>query len=130
MPEHILVVDDEEHMLALCESVLRKEGYAVRCTSSGKEALKLLDTNEFDLVISDLMLPDLDGLELLHEVKAQYPSLPYLLLTAYGTVRSAVAAMKEGATDYLTKPVDMDELKVVVQKALELHRLTREVEQL
>jgi DNA-binding NtrC family response regulator len=130
MPERILVVDDEEHMLALFESVLGKEGYAVACAASGEEALSRLETTEFDLVISDLRLPGIDGLELLHKVKALHPGLPYVLLTAHGTVRSAVAAMKEGASDYLTKPVDIDELKLVVKKALEVQRLTREVERL
>lgn len=129
-PERILVVDDEEHMLALFESVLGKEGYIIARAASGEEALSLLATMECDLVIADLRLPGIDGLELLHKVKALHTHLPYVLLTAHGTVQSAVAAMKEGAYDYLTKPVDIDELKLAVKKALEMRRLTREVEQL
>jgi DNA-binding NtrC family response regulator len=130
MRERILVIDDEEHMLALFESVLGKEGYVVECAGSAEDALRLLETKEFDLIISDLLLPNMDGVALLQQVKGIRPTLPYILLTGHGTVRSAVEAMKEGATDYLTKPVDTDELKVVIAKALELHRLTREVEQL
>lgn len=130
MHERILVIDDEEHMLALFESVLGKEGYVVTCAGLAEDALPLLETKEFDLIVSDLLLPGMDGLALLRQVKGIRPTLPYLLLTGHGTVRSAVEAMKEGATDYLTKPVDTDELKMVIGKALELHRLTREVEQL
>jgi DNA-binding NtrC family response regulator len=128
MHERILVVDDEEHMLVLFESVLGKEGYRVACAGSGEEALQQLHAGEFDLVIADLLLPGMDGFTLLQQVKATQPMLPYVMLTGHGTVRSAVAAMKEGASDYLTKPVDTDELKVVVEKALELRRLTHEVE--
>jgi DNA-binding NtrC family response regulator len=130
MHERILVVDDEEHMLVLFESVLGKEGYLVACASSGEEALQQLHAGEFDLLISDLLLPGMDGFALLQQVKTLQPTLPYIMLTGHGTVRSAVAAMKAGASDYLTKPVDTDELKVVVEKALELRRLTHEVERL
>jgi DNA-binding NtrC family response regulator len=130
MRERILTVDDEEHMLALFESVLGKSGYTVRCASSGEHALTLLEKEEFDLVISDLLMPGIDGLTLLHRVKEAHPALPFIILTGHGTVRSAVDAMKEGATDYLTKPIDTDELQVVVGKALELRRLNRELEQL
>jgi DNA-binding NtrC family response regulator len=128
--EKILVVDDEANMLALCESVLRKEGYVVVCAASAEEALALLEKDSVDLLIADLRLPGMDGLELVQRVKAQQPGLAYLLLTGHGTIQSAVAAMKEGAADYLTKPVDVDELKVVVKKTLEMSRLTREVQHL
>jgi len=130
MQERILVIDDEEHMLALFESVLGKEGYLVECAGSAEHALHVLATRDFDLIIADLLLPGMDGLALLRQVKEVRPLLPYILLTGHGTVRSAVEAMKDGATDYLTKPVDTDELKVVIAKALQFHRLAREVEQL
>jgi DNA-binding NtrC family response regulator len=130
--ERILVVDDDENTLALFEGVLSKEGYAVVCASSGEEALHLLTGQDFDLLISDWKLPPgmMDGIELLRQVKIGYPTLSYILMTGHGSVPSAVAAMKEGATDYLTKPVNMDELKLVVEKALEVCRLSREVERL
>lgn len=128
--ERILVVDDEEYMRALFSSALDKEGYTVAGAASGEEALQRLKTDEFDLVISDLLMPGMDGLTLFWRVKALQVGLPYILITAHGTVESAVAAMKDGATDYLTKPVELEELKVVVRKALELHRLTRELERL
>jgi two-component system, NtrC family, response regulator AtoC len=130
VPEKILIVDDEANMLALCESVLGKEGYVVVCAASAEEALKRLDADNIDLLIADLRLPGMDGMELVQHVKVQQPGLPYLLLTGHGTIQSAVAAMKDGAADYLTKPVDVEELKVVVKKALEVHRLTQEVQHL
>lgn len=130
LPEKILIVDDEANMLALCESVLGKEGYVVVCAGAAEDALGLLETENVDLLIADLRLPGMDGTELVQHVKVQYPGLPYLLLTGHGTIQSAVAAMKDGAADYLTKPVDVEELKVVVKKALEMRRLTQEVQHL
>ena len=128
--ERILVVDDEVNMLALFEMVLSEGGYAVVCVSSGEDALKRLKTEWFDLVISDLMMPGMDGFALLEQAKALRSSQAFLMVTAHGSIDSAVQAMKDGATDYLTKPVNTEALKLVVQKALEVSRLTREVEQL
>jgi DNA-binding NtrC family response regulator len=128
--ERILIVDDEENVCALFKRVMEKEGYAAECASSGEEGLQKLESEWFDLVISDLKMPRMGGLELLKRGKTLNPALPFIMLTAFGAVDSAVAAMKEGAHDYLLKPVDTEELKLVVEKALELHRLTREVERL
>jgi DNA-binding NtrC family response regulator len=128
--ERILIVDDEENVCALFKKVMEKEGYGAECASSGEEGLQKLESEWFDLVISDLKMPGMGGLELLKRGKMLNPALPFIMLTAFGAVDSAVAAMKEGAHDYLLKPVDTEELKLVVEKALELHRLTREVEQL
>jgi DNA-binding NtrC family response regulator len=128
--ERILVVDDEAQLRRIFERILRTEGYEVRCASSGDEALKLLETEWFDLVVTDLKMPGMDGMELLAKGKSANPTLPFIVLTAFGTVRSAVAAVKEAAYDYLVKPFDIEELKLVIKKALELHRLKREVERL
>ncbi len=129
-PERILVVDDEVSTLTLFQRILEKEGYAVVCVTSGEKALQQLKTQRFDLAISDLRMPGLTGIEFVQKAKALSPTLPCIVLTGYGTVHSAVAVMKEGAYDYLTKPVNDDELKLVVRKALDLHRLTSEVERL
>jgi DNA-binding NtrC family response regulator len=128
--ERLLLVDDEEDILTLFKRILQKEGYEVECACSGDEALAKLETTWFDLVMTDLKMPGMDGLELLNRGKALSPGLPFIILTAFGTVQSAVTAVKDGACDYLVKPCDNEELKVVVKKALELHRLTREVERL
>ena len=128
--ERILIVDDEENLVALFKRILQKEGYEVQCASSGEEALEKLETEWFDLVITDLKMPGMDGMELLSKTKAVNPTMPFIMLTAFGTVHSAVAAMKEGAYDYLVKPVDNEEFTLVVKKTMELHRLQREVERL
>jgi DNA-binding NtrC family response regulator len=130
MPERILVVDDEPNMQGLFKKVLGKEGYDVVTVFSGEEAVKKLETEWFDLLISDLKMPGMNGLDLLKKVKHLTPTLPCIMLTAHGTIDSAVAAMKEGANDYLTKPVNIDEIKLVVRKVLENYRLVREVEHL
>lgn len=126
--EKILVVDDEAHMRILLKRILEKENYAVESASSGEEGLEHLDKGWFDLVISDLQLPGMHGLEFIKKVKESSPTIPCIVLTGYGTIPSAVTAMKEGAFEYLTKPTDNDEIKLVVEKVLDLHRQVRDVE--
>ena len=128
--QRILIVDDEENVLALCQTILEKRGYEVECASTAEEALDRLETELFDVVVTDLKMPGMSGLDLLTKGKALNPSMPFIMLTAFGTVHSAVEAMKEGAYDYLIKPVDNEEFKLVVEKALELHGLQREVARL
>jgi DNA-binding NtrC family response regulator len=128
--ERILVVDDDGNMQALFHKILGAEGYEVELAMSGEQALRRVETAWFDLIISDLMMAGIDGLEFIKRVKALSPTIPCILLTAYGTVESAVTAMKEGACDYLTKPVNVDEIKLVVKRTLDLNRLTRELERL
>jgi DNA-binding NtrC family response regulator len=128
--ETILVVDDEVHMQVLFKRVLGKENYLVDAASSGEEGLERLDKGQLDLIISDLRLPGMDGLEFIKKAKEMSPTIPCIMLTGYGTIPSAVAAIKEGADEYLTKPVDINEFKMVVGKVLDLNRVTREVERL
>jgi DNA-binding NtrC family response regulator len=123
-------MDDEVNTLGSFQRVLSNAGYEVALASSGEEALQRLGTEWFDLIISDLKLPGLDGLDLLRQVKTLNPTLPVILLTAYGSVATAVEAMKEGAYDFLSKPINNEELKLVAKKALDLPRLTREMEHL
>ncbi len=128
--DRILVVDDEVNMRALFEKILGKEGYEVETASTGEEAIQRLEKETFDLIISDLKMPGMDGSQVLKKAKEISPDIPFILLTAFGTIDSAVAAMKEGAFDYLTKPVNNDEVKLVIKKALDLYHLTKEVERL
>ncbi|HKA34640.1 MAG TPA: response regulator, partial [Candidatus Binatia bacterium] len=130
LPERVLIVDDEEHVCTLFKRILQKDGYEVECAPSGEDALAMLERRPFDLVITDLKMPGIDGLELLKRGRALRPSVSFVMLTAFGTVQTAVEAMKQGAYDYLVKPVDKDEIKIVAAKALEVQRLTREVERL
>jgi len=126
----ILVVDDEEYMLKLFEKILTKQGHKVRTAISGTEAISLLEKNDFDLIFSDLLMPDLGGIDLLKEVKAGYPDIPFIVITAYGTIESAVEAMKTGAFDYLTKPFHKDDILLAVGKALKYCELSNEIKRL
>lgn len=126
----ILVAEDEKAQRDLLEGFLRKEGFMVKAVSNGKQALEQIHTDLFDLVLLDYKMPELDGLQTLREIRKQCPDLPVVMMTAYGTVETAVASMKEGALDYLTKPIDLDELLLMIQKVLERSTLIRENQEL
>ncbi len=117
MKRTILIAEDEEKMRRILEVNLQDQ-YKVLLAEDGEEALRLFKENEINLLLTDLRMPERDGLSLLHEVKRLSPEVPVILITAYGTVESAVNAMKEGATDYLLKPIKMEEVEVVIQRAL------------
>jgi two-component system response regulator PilR (NtrC family) len=126
MKRKILVVDDESSMRQLLEIMLRKEGYEVRAVESRSTAAAALAAGPVDLVVSDIRLPDGDGIEILRQVKASSPGTVVVMMTAFGSTETAVAAMKLGAHDYLTKPFDVEELKLVVRNALEKEDLKQE----
>jgi two-component system NtrC family response regulator len=126
----LLVVDDEAHQREMLESLLGRAGYRVRTAVNGEDALAQVHSGEFDLVLTDQRMPVMDGIQLLERLQADRRNLPVVLMTAYGSVSSAVQAMKHGAADYLTKPFDKDELIVVVEKVLRHRRLEDEVAQL
>ena len=116
--ERILVVDDEENVLVLFKRVLAKEGYQVECASSAYEALRKLETNSFNLVLTDLKMDGMDGLDLMRQSKTLNPALPFIMITAYGTIQAAMTAGKEGVEDFLVKPIDIQDLKLAVKKVL------------
>ena len=116
----ILVSDDELSMRQFLEILLKKEGHQVVCAGDGQEAWVRFQAEPFDLVISDIKMPKMDGLELLQKVKEQRPSLAVIMVTAYASPEDAIAAMKAGAYDYLTKPFKLEEIKSVIHNALEL----------
>ena len=122
----VLVVDDEPSMRELLVIMLTKEGYEVLTADSRATAAKALARGPVDMVITDVRLPDGDGIEILRHVKAAAPETAVVVMTAYGSTESAVGAMKLGAHDYLTKPFDVEELKIVVRGALENVRLQEE----
>ena len=130
MAYKILVVDDEVNMLQLFRKVLPKEGYDIITVETAEEALQVIGSTLFDLVISDLALPGINGIELFQAIKKDYRHIPFILITAYGTVESAVKAMKLGVYDYICKPFQMDELKMIIKKALHQEELNREVTRL
>jgi len=126
----ILVVDDELEMRQLLQDTLEEEHYRVVVASDGQEALTHMETEKFLVILTDLRMKGMDGLGLLEQVVQKYPESNLIMMTAFGTVESAVEAMKQGAFDYLTKPVKTDELLVTVKKALRDALLRHEVQQL
>jgi DNA-binding NtrC family response regulator len=123
---NILVVDDERGLCAGVQEALRREGYAVDAANDAESALKLAEHRLYNLVLTDVKMPGRDGLALLKDIKARSRDTVLILMTAYGTVESAVQAMKEDAYDYLTKPLDMQRLRALVLKALEFQALVAE----
>ena len=125
LPEHkqILVVDDEPNLRKVLSAQLQRDGYEVHTAEDGEQALEVLREHHIDLVITDLKMPKLDGMELLRRVVEMDEELPVVMITAHGTVDNAVEALKTGAFDYITKPFDQAEVRTIVQKAL----LTRDL---
>jgi DNA-binding NtrC family response regulator len=123
----LLVVDDEEPQRLMLSSILGRAGYQVATAADGRQALAQLGESAFDLLLTDQRMPEMDGLELLERARQLRPDLPIVLMTAFGTVSTAVEAMKRGAADYLTKPFERDELLLVVEKAIRQRRLEDEV---
>ena len=123
MKSRILVVDDEESIREFLDIMLRKEGYEVTMAEDGARAIDLLKKKTFDLVMSDLQMPQVTGLELLKHVKDNFPDLLFMMITAFGTTETAVEAMKLGAYDYITKPFKIDEVRIVIGNALKSKNL-------
>lgn len=124
--EKILVVDDEQSLREVLSIMLKRAGYAVTSVSDGEEAIEQVQKEIFDLVITDLRMPKVDGMEVLRAVKSASPETVVLIITAFATADSAVEAMKQGAYDYLTKPFQVDEVQLIIRNALEKRRLTTE----
>ncbi len=126
----ILIVEDEPKMLRLLELNLADAGYATRTASTAENGLKILASDRIDLVLSDVKLPGMNGLEFLQAVKRANAAIPVVMMTAYGTVESAVEAMKDGASDFVLKPFSIEEIKLIVRKELDVRRLHEENRQL
>lgn len=126
MKPRLLILDDEQRMVDILAMVLRREGYEVCPFVDAKAALAALRAEPFDLFITDLKMPDMDGLTVLEQSKKIAAELPVILITAHASVATAIAAMREGAFDYVEKPFDNDDLKNLVRRALDVHRLARE----
>ncbi|HUP49174.1 MAG TPA: sigma-54 dependent transcriptional regulator [Thermoanaerobaculia bacterium] len=126
----ILIVDDEEVLRDVLDAVLRREGFEVISAASGEEALSLLDTEEVDLMILDIMLPGISGIDTLRAVRISNSDLPVIIITAFSSIDGAIEAMKHGAFHYIPKPFKNEEVVLTVNKALEQRRLTSENERL
>nr|WP_320009682.1 sigma-54 dependent transcriptional regulator [uncultured Desulfobulbus sp.] len=129
-PARILVVDDKTSFRYLLDTHLTDAGYATICAKNGSAALSIMQQQEIDLILSDLVMPEMDGFALLSEVQSRFPGLPFVVITAHGSVESAVQAMKQGADDYLLKPIISEELLLTVARSLESARLRQRCNQI
>src|SRR6478609_527383 len=128
LPEkkQVLIVDDEPNLRKILAAQLSRDGYDVLTAEDGEQGLATLREHHIDLVITDLKMPKVDGMQLMREALREEPELPIVMITAHGTVDTAVEALKLGAFDYLTKPFDKDEVRQVVAKALKTRQLADE----
>ncbi len=124
--ETLLVIDDEKSLLDLLSMVFKKEGYRVVTNPGTPKAHELVETEDIDLVITDIKMPHLDGMAVLRSLRRIRPDVPIVVITAFGSVKQAVEALREGALDYVTKPFDVEELKIIVAHGLEHRRLRAE----
>ena len=126
----VLLVDDEKSVRSTLSIILQKSGYRVEEVSNGNDAIEKIKTHCYDLVITDLRMKPVDGMEVLRIARELNPSTEVVVMTAFGTVETGVEAMKLGAYDYIQKPFDKDELLLVIEKAMERKELLTEVEHL
>jgi DNA-binding NtrC family response regulator len=130
MPNTILIIDDDRAILKVMQMNLEQEGFTVFTADNGKDSLRILQEKYIDVVLLDHQMPDTSGLELLKIIKGKYTDLPVIMVTAYGTIEMAVGAMKSGAFHYLAKPINYDEMFLLLKNAMEQRRLLNKVEML
>ncbi|MBL7190623.1 sigma-54-dependent Fis family transcriptional regulator [bacterium] len=126
----ILVVDDESHWLKTFHRILESEKYSILSAQDSTSALAIVESGDIDLIIADLTLPDIDGIDLMRQVKHIYPDMDYIIVTGHGSIKTAVTAIKEGADDYITKPFDREQLLLSVDRTIEHRRLKKQLKNL
>jgi DNA-binding NtrC family response regulator len=124
--DKILIIDDEKSIIDLLTIVFKKEGYSVLSSLSAPRGIDLIDKEDFDLILADIKLPQMSGMDILRHVMDKTPNTPVIMITAYGTLKQAVEAFKNGAVDYVVKPFDIEELKIIVAQGLEKRKLKTE----
>ena len=117
--KRILIIDDDATICLMLQGLLKRKGFDTDAVFSAGEAIKKLENNSFDLVLSDFRLPDFDGLELLQKIKSLHPIVPVIIMTSYADIRTAVNAIKMGAFEYVTKPLNPDEILLLINSALD-----------
>jgi two-component system NtrC family response regulator len=122
----ILLIDDDDSLRRVMEFSLTEAGHTVQTAASGEDGLRLFEKGTFDAVITDITMPGMSGMEVLAKIHQRVPTIPVIVITAYGTIESAVEAMKQGAFDYITKPFNRDELRLTLEKAIKMRRLEKE----
>lgn len=123
----ILVVDDEKQLADMLVSHLTRLGYNAKAVYSGRDVLSLLEQEDYNLIVLDLKMPDMDGMDVLDAVKQDYDKIVVIIITAFGTIELAVDAIKRGAYDFITKPFDLKTLDVTISRALEKHTLVKQL---
>ena len=126
MKGKILIVDDDTGHLSMLQTVLKSLGHSIHCATVGKDAISGVEETPYDLVLMDVRMANIGGMEALEKIKAFNPAIPIIIMTAYSSVDKAVEAMKLGAYDYLTKPLNFDDLKITIERAMSHLQLTRE----
>ncbi|MFN3466984.1 MAG: sigma-54-dependent transcriptional regulator, partial [Candidatus Brocadiales bacterium] len=126
----ILIVEDDEYVLGSVQLLLTKDGYEVNTATNGEQALTTCQKEQFDLAIVDLKMPGMDGMQVLKGLKKLSPDTMVIIMTAFGSIQNAVEAMRTGASDYITKPIAADEIRLAVQKVLEKQKLIKEIKAL
>ena len=126
----VLVIDDEEISRVLLNKVLASWNIEVEVASNGQEALRILQPDRFELALVDLKMPGLDGIQVLEKIKKIDPAVDIIIMTAFGTIETAIEAIKKGALDYITKPLDLDNVKIIIEQALKTKKIAREIENL
>jgi len=117
-PKRVLVVDDDENIRCLLSDLLKNLDYEVTCAVNGQDALQIYQRERFDIVLSDLMMKPMDGLELLNKIKKINPTAIFIMITGYPSIKSTIEAIKKGANDYITKPFNLDEINMKIERAL------------
>src|SRR5208283_87863 len=115
---HLLVADDEPSIRRVLEAIFTKDGYTVHIAENGRKALEIAGREPVSVLITDLIMPDMNGVDLLKKIRESHPHVVVVMITAYGTIKTAVDAMRYGAVEYITKPFDVDEIRAVVARAL------------
>ena len=123
--KNVLIVDDDPDVLTMLEGLLKKLEYNPFVAANGEEAVRIIDSNKIDVVVSDLVMPEMDGMELLKRVKSRKSDVPFVMITGHPSIETAVEAIKKGAYDYLTKPFQAEEVRIKIDRALEKTGLRR-----
>ena len=123
--KNVLIVDDDPDVLEMLKQLLEKLEYTPFVASNGEQGLKIIDKNKIDVVVSDLVMPEMNGMELLKRVKSRKGDIPFVMITGYPTIETAVEAIKKGAYDYLTKPFQVEDVEIKINRALEKRGLRR-----
>src|SRR5579859_8169618 len=126
MADHLLLVEDKAELRQMLKLALSKAGYLVTEAADGTEGVRLIHSQPFNIVLTDLKLPGCSGLDILKKVRETDPAIPVVVMTAYGSIEEAVKAMKEGAYDFIQKPVDLEHLRLLLQRAVLQQQLVRE----